>query len=146
MRGIAIYTGLRVALLIGSWLLVQVVTPLRGLMAIAVALVISGVISFIVLDRSRDRASAGLSGAFRRINERIEQSRTAEDWDEPRPSGEGDSHAEQESVREDEQSGALEHGDEVAPERTTADGGDGPDSEEAGKHPDPGEGQPEPDR
>ena len=40
MRGIAIYTGLRVALLAAVWLLIQAVTPLRGLLAIALALVI----------------------------------------------------------------------------------------------------------
>jgi hypothetical protein len=146
VRGIAIYTGLRVALLIGVWLLVQAVTPLRGLLAIAVALVISGVISFIVLDRSRDRASAGLSGAFRRINERIEQSTTAEDWDERRPSGEGDARTEEEPVRQDEQPGALQHGHEIATDRSTADGADGTDGQDGGKQSDPGEGESEPQR
>ena len=72
MRGIAIYTGLRLAILAGVWLVIQIVTPMRGLLAIAVALVISGVISFVALDRPRDRASAGLSGVFRRIDERID--------------------------------------------------------------------------
>lgn len=156
MRGIAVYTGLRVALLLAVWLLIQVVTPMRGLLAIAVAVVISGVISFIVLDRPRDRASAGLAGAFSRINDRIERSRTAEDWDDPpeRPdgsaepslsgphgSGPGDAQSQKEPVGENNEPGGLEHGHELSSTDSATDRHDGTDGEQGSGHPEPGEGQ-----
>ena len=141
MRGIAIYTGLRLALLAAVWLLIQAVTPMRGLLAIAVALVISGIISFIVLDRPRDRASEGLSGAFRRINDRIEQSRTAEDWDDPAESGQGDAQADEHPVAEDEGAGRLQDGDECAPAGSPAHGDDGANGDEGCDESEPREGQ-----
>lgn len=151
MRGIAIYTGLRLALLAGVWLLIQVVTPMRGLLAIAVALVVSGVISFIVLDRPRDSASAGLFGVFRRIDERIERSKVAEDIDEdPAPSvqesGQGEPRAEQEAVGQDEQAGGLEHGHEGASGGTADDSEHGSQGEGSGDDAEPREGQAEPTR
>lgn len=133
MRGIAVYTGLRVALLAVVWLLVQVVTPLRGLLAIAVALVISGVVSFIVLDRSRDTASAGLSGFFRRIDERIERSKVAEDVDDAGPLGQGEAEAQQEPVAENEESGALQDGDQGGSDGTARHPQDGADGERNGQ-------------
>lgn len=117
VRGIALYTTLRLAMLLAVWLVIQVVTPLRGLIAIAVAIVISGIISFIVLDRPRNQASRGLSGVFRRIDERIERSRTAEDFDdEPvQPvSGQADAQPEQQPVGEHNETGGLQDGDEGA--------------------------------
>lgn len=120
MRGIALYTTLRVALLLVVWLLIQVVTPLRGLIAIGLAVVISGIISFVLLDRPRDQASRGLSRLFRSIDERIERSRTAEDIeDEPAPvaSGQADAQPQQEPVGEHDQAGPLQDGDEGATRR-----------------------------
>ncbi len=148
MRGIVIYTGLRLALLAGVWLVIQIVTPMRGLLAIAVALVISGVISFIALDRPRDRASAGLSGVFRRIDDRIERSKVAEDIDDaPVPpvqeSGEGEPGSEQESVGQDEQAGGLEHGHEGTAGRAAHDGEHRSQGEGGGDDAEPREGQPE---
>lgn len=133
MRGIALYTGLRVALLVAAWLLVQAITPLRGLIAIAVALVVSGIISFVVLDRPRDRASAGLAGVFRRIDDRIERSKTAEDVDDEPRSGQRQPDAQQEPVAQDEQPRALQDGDEGPADRPAGDGGDRPDREESGQ-------------
>ncbi len=141
MSGIAWYTGLRVALLAGVWLLIQVVTPLRGLMAIAVAIVISGVISFIVLDRSRDRASAGLSGVFRRIDDRIERSRTAEDVDDPPESGQGETDSKQEPVAEDQEARGLQDGHEIAPGGAADHGSDGTHRQDRGEEADRGRGQ-----
>lgn len=144
MRGIAMYTGLRVALFAAVWLLIQVVTPMRGLLAIAVALVISGVISFIVLDRPRDQASAGLAGVFRRIDDRIERSKVAEDVDdEPVASGESQAQPEQEPVDEHKETGGLQHGDEIAPGRPSDDGSDRADGERGGDDAEPREGQAE---
>lgn len=155
MRGIAIYTGLRLAVLAGVWLVIQVVTPMRGLLAIAVALVVSGVISFIVLDRPRDSASAGLFGVFRRIDERIERSKAAEDIDDDpvpsgqlseQPSGEGESGAEQKAVGQDEQTGGLEDGHESASGGTADDGEHGSQGKGSGDDAEPREGQAEPTR
>lgn len=139
----AMYTGLRVALLVAVWLLVQIVTPLRGLMAIAVAIVISGVISFILLDRTRDRASVGLAGVFKRIDDRIERSRTAEDVDdEPHPgSGQAETDTQQQSVGQHQQSGALEDRDESATRGTADDRDDRSDSQHSGRQGEPRDGQ-----
>lgn len=149
MRGIAVYTALRVALLAAVWLLIQVVTPMRGLLALAVALVISGAISFILLDRSRDRASVGLSRVFRGIDERIERSKVAEDVDDDLParevpaSGEGETNPQQQAVGEDEQPGGLEHGHEVATGGAADDGEDGTQRQGSGDDAEPGEGKTE---
>ena len=125
MRGIVLYTGLRLALLAVVWLLIQAVTPLRGLIAAAAAIVVSGFISFIALDRPRNEASSGFFGIFRRIDERIERSRTAEDHDDPAHEPTTDSaradlrqaeaQPEEQAVAEGEQSGALQDRDEGAP-------------------------------
>lgn len=138
------YTGLRVALLALVWLLIQVVTPMRGLLAIAVALIISGIISFILLDRTRDRASAGLAGVFRRIDDRIERSKAAEDIDdETVPSGQSQAQAEQQPVGEHEQPGGLEHGHEGTASGAAHDSGDGPDGQRRGEQSQPREGESE---
>lgn len=127
------YTGLRVGLLLVAWLLIQAITPLRGLMAVALAVVISGIISFVLLDRTRDRASRGLARIFGRIDDRIERSRTAEDIDDdvtmtvpasvdPEDSdvdlGQSDADPEQDGVSEKQQTGGLEDLDESRPDRT----------------------------
>lgn len=104
------YTGLRLLLLVAVWLTLQLVTPLRGLIAVAIALVVSGVIGFFLLDRPRNEASASLSRVFGRINARIEASNRAED--SAASAGEYEAYAEQYPVGEGEQSGELQHDDE----------------------------------
>ena len=146
MRGIALYTALRVAVLVAVWLVIQVVTPMRGLLAIAVALVISGVISFILLDRTRDKASAGLAGVFRRIDDRIERSKVAEDVDEcavpgQPASGQREADPQQQPVGQDEQAGGLQHGHEGAAGRSADHGDDGTQGEGGGDDAEPREGQ-----
>lgn len=81
MRGLFFYTVSRVLLFIAVWLLVQFATPLRGLTALIVALLVSGGIAFFLLNRQRDSASASVIGLFKRIDDRIERARTAEDVD-----------------------------------------------------------------
>ena len=116
MRGIALYTGLRLALLVAVWLLIQAVTPLRGLIAAGAAIVVSAVISIFLLDRTRDKASIGLWGIFKRIDDRIERSRTAEDVDDVAASGQPDAQAQQEPVGEHEEPGPLQDRNEVSPD------------------------------
>ncbi|MCX6460313.1 MAG: DUF4229 domain-containing protein [Actinobacteria bacterium] len=83
--GLLRYTAIRLVLFIA----VTAVLWLVGIRAnlfflLALGLVISGFISLFALNRTRDDASASVSGAFSRINRRIEQSATAEDI-EPDP-------------------------------------------------------------
>lgn len=148
MRDIAIYTGLRLALLAAVWLLLQVVTPFRGLIALIIALLISGVVSVVLLDRPRDRAGNRVAGVFKRIDERIERSRTAEDYEDEVPpvgdvdevppvgdvdevppvgevngagatgSGQADADTEQHPVGQGEETGHLQHRDEGPPAQT----------------------------
>lgn len=79
MRGVLIYTGLRLALFVAVWIVVQLVTPWRGLLAIAVAIIGSGVIGFFLLDRPRDAASTSVWHVFRRIDDRIQRNALEED-------------------------------------------------------------------
>lgn len=132
MRGLLVYTGLRLALLAAVWLVVQLVTPWRGLLAIAVALAVSGVIGFFLLDRTRDAASASVWRVFRRIDDRIQRNALAEDAlvdatfgvDGPPGAAGGtevlsagrdaQANAQQQAVGTTEQSGEGEHRDEVS--------------------------------
>lgn len=79
-----IYTGMRILLFIAIWLLLQLLTPLRGLWGVAAAILISGLISIFVLNRQRDAMSSTVGAFFRRINERIDESARAEDFDDER--------------------------------------------------------------
>lgn len=78
---ITVYTVLRVALFAAVWLTLELLTPISGLWAIVLAILFSGAISIVVLDRQRDRVGAIAAGFFRGINERIEASARAEDDD-----------------------------------------------------------------
>jgi hypothetical protein len=149
MRGLAIYTALRLALLAAVWLVVQLVTPWRGLLAIAIAVAVSGVIGFFVLDRTRDDASTAVWRVFRRIDDRIKRNEMLEDAlveasHSPDALGSGVSldteagrpevlsagrqsqaDAEEDSVDAGEQPGEGQHGNEVA-------AGDAIDNDETG--------------
>jgi hypothetical protein len=89
------YTLLRFAMLVAVWFVIQLLTPLRGVWAIVLALLISGAISLLVLNRQRDAVSTGVANFFGRINARIEESKTAEDFDEDEPAGEQDAEDDQ---------------------------------------------------
>jgi len=109
--GLLRYTLLRVAMFLVIWAILQYLTPIKGLLALALAILISGSISFFVLDRVRDDASGTLFGFFRGINERIDASTRAEDEaddaarsvnsvnsedaDKPASAGEGETQAQQ---------------------------------------------------
>ena len=77
-----LYTALRLAMFVGVWILLELLTPIHGLFAAAFAILISGAISIIVLNRQRDVMSASLFGFFRRLNARIDASTRAEDVDD----------------------------------------------------------------
>jgi hypothetical protein len=82
MRGLLLYTLSRVALFLVIWLPLQLFTSWRGFPALVVAILVSGGISLVVLNRQRNSAVGNVQTFFRRINRRIDESRTAEDYDE----------------------------------------------------------------
>ena len=101
---VLVYTVLRIALFAAVWLTIELLTPINGLLAIIAALLVSGAISLLVLDRQRGRAASVAAGFFGRINDRIEASARAEDVDDEPvapaagDSGEGQQGAEHEAV------------------------------------------------
>ena len=103
---IAWYTLLRLAMLVGVWFLLEWLTPVRGIWAIVAAFLISGAVSLLALNRQRDEVSVGVAGFFRRMNERIEASTRAEDFDDDEAEGQQDTEDEQDDGR------SLEHRNE----------------------------------
>ena len=90
-RAVLIYTALRVALFLLVWLTIELLTPISGIWAIVVAILVSGVSSIVLLDRSRNQAGLAAAGFFGRINERIEAAARAEDIDDDEPGQASDS-------------------------------------------------------
>lgn len=88
---IVIYTLLRIAMFAIVWAVFQFLTPWTGLMAIVLAILISGAISFIALDRQRDAMSSSVFIVFKRMNDRIDAATRAEDDDDV--SAQGDPQA-----------------------------------------------------
>jgi hypothetical protein len=121
------YTLLRIAVFAGLWFLIQLLTPVRGLWAIVAALLLSGAISMIVLNRQRDSMSVVVAGFFGRINDRIEQGKRAED------DLYSQAHGEQDAVPEHEQPGGLEHGNEGGSDRAAQDASQRSDGEGQGE-------------
>ena len=104
---VLVYTALRIAVFAAVWLTIELLTPLSGVWAIVVAILVSGAVSLLLLDRQRGQVGAAAAGFFGRLNERIEASARAEDDDgeppapSPAPSpgsGEGEQTAENEAV------------------------------------------------
>ncbi len=111
---IAVYTAMRVGLFAGVWLLLQLLTPVRGLWAVAVAILASGLISLFLLNRQRAAMSSVVGGFFGRINARIDAASQAEDdWDEQ-------SEADRQGVGDDQTSGADQRRDEIRSDRSSS--------------------------
>jgi Flp pilus assembly protein TadB len=107
----AVYTLLRLVLLVAIWILIAWITPVKGLWALALALLVSGAVSLFLLDRQRDAMSIGVARFFSGINERIEASARAEDVDPP-ASEHRQTGADDEAVGEHEDPGSLERRDQ----------------------------------
>lgn len=75
-----VYTGLRVLAFVGCYLLL-VLVGLRGLLAIAVALLLSSLASLVLLTKQRDAVAAALQA--RRGDRAAEQARLRTMLDEP---------------------------------------------------------------
>ncbi|MHB1067836.1 MAG: DUF4229 domain-containing protein [Candidatus Nanopelagicales bacterium] len=76
---IIVYTVLRLALWVAAWLLIVLLTPVKGIWAAAAGILISGAFSLVLLDRQRSAVGAAVSGFVGRINARIEAAAAAED-------------------------------------------------------------------
>ena len=113
---ILVYTGMRVGLFLAVWLLLQLVTPLRGLWAALVAILASGLISIFLLNRQRTAMSAVVGGFFGGINARIDAASRAEDFDDvdvsPLQDGDHQPHGQGDGVDGDELAGGDESGNE----------------------------------
>lgn len=87
---------LRVGLFLVVWAVLWFLTPLDALWSAVAAILISGAISVVVLDRQRGRVGLAAGGFFSRINARIDAATRAEDIDEPwEPLADGSGEREQ---------------------------------------------------
>jgi Mn2+/Fe2+ NRAMP family transporter len=69
MRATLAYTSARILLFLAALVLLYV-AGLRGLVLLAVALLVSGIASFVVLSKARDRMSTSLSGHLNGMQEK----------------------------------------------------------------------------
>ena len=80
MRATLAYTAMRILLFIVALLLTYLAGG-RGLLLIAVALVISGVISYFLLSRQREAMSGSIVSSVRSFRTRLDAGTRAEDQD-----------------------------------------------------------------
>jgi hypothetical protein len=135
-KAVIVYTLLRILLFAAVWVVVELLTPIHGVWAAAAAIVMSGAISLILLDRQRGKVGQAAGGFFGRINQRIESSARAEDEaldaaDAALAQREQD--AQGQAVAEQQDPGALEGGDEGGTESATEDQAQGSDRQQAGQ-------------
>jgi len=91
MRATLAYTSARILLLVVSLILLYLVGA-RGLLLLALAFVVSGILSYVLLSRQRDRISSALTARVRSgrqraagFRTRLEQGAQAEDEDQDEP-------------------------------------------------------------
>jgi thiol:disulfide interchange protein len=127
------YTAARLLLWLAVWAVLQFLTPVKGLLAVILGLLISSAISIIVLDRQRDIMSEGIGAFFGSINQKIANSAAAEDaWqDEIREgrSGPSQNGAANQAVDQNENAALLERNDQLGSGSTTGDNAHGLDGE-----------------
>ena len=80
MRATLAYTAARI-LLFAAVLGLLYLVGARGLLLVGLALVISGIVSFIVLSRQRDAMSGAISSRIGHVRERLDEGAQAEDDD-----------------------------------------------------------------
>ncbi len=118
---ILVYTTLRVGLFAIVWVALELWSPVHGLWAAVAAILVSGAISIVVLDRQRGAVGTVVAGFFGRLNARIEASARAEDDDSVDMSGDGEKQSHAEPVDEKQQPGVLKSRDESRPPGPTED-------------------------
>lgn len=116
---ILVYTVMRIGLFVAVWVLVQLLTPLRGLWAVVVAILVSGLVSVFLLNRQRTDMGDVIGGFFRRINARIDAASQAEDDLDHYPDDQAEGQPE--SVGGDEDTGGRQSRNQVPAEGTAAD-------------------------
>jgi Mn2+/Fe2+ NRAMP family transporter len=80
MRPTLAYTGLRLLLFVAALLLVYLLGA-RGFLLIGLALIISGILSFILLWRQRAAMSGALVNSMRSFRQRLDEGTRSEDQD-----------------------------------------------------------------
>ena len=127
------YTAARLLLWLGFWALLQFLTPVKGVLAVVLGLLISSAVSIIVLDRQRDVMSEGIGSFFGNINQKIANSAAAEDaWqDEIRESTSAPSQdgSASQAIDQNENAALFERNDQLGSGSTTGDNAHGLDSE-----------------
>ena len=78
MRATVAYTTARILLFAAAALLLYLAGA-RGLLLLGLALLVSGIASYVVLSRQRDRMAGALSGRFRSLRTRLDEGTKAED-------------------------------------------------------------------
>ena len=80
MRATLSYTMMRLLLFFAALILLYYAGA-RNFVLIGLALLVSGIVSFIVLSRQRDAMSGALAARFRGFRERLDEGASAEDRD-----------------------------------------------------------------
>lgn len=80
------YTAARLALFLVCWGLLWLVGA-KGVLGVLIALVVSGLLSYVVLDKMRDRFAQALSGGVRNLRARFAAGKATEDDDSERARG-----------------------------------------------------------
>ena len=78
MRPTLAYTSARILLFVAALVLLYLAGA-RGALLLALAIVVSGVVSFIVLSRQRDQMSGALASRLRNWRSRLDEGTRAED-------------------------------------------------------------------
>ncbi|CNF19609.1 Uncharacterised protein [Mycobacterium tuberculosis] len=84
MRSVILYTLARLAIFAATAGVLALVGA-RGFLLLLLALLISGVVSYVLLSSQRDRMSAAVTRGFRSQRQRFEKSLTKEDAPTTRP-------------------------------------------------------------
>ncbi|HZC40667.1 MAG TPA: DUF4229 domain-containing protein [Streptosporangiaceae bacterium] len=87
MRATVAYTTARILLFVAAALLLYLAGA-RGLLLLGLALLVSGIASYVVLSRQRDRMAGALSGRLRSLRTRLDDGTKAEDDGTPAAGGE----------------------------------------------------------
>lgn len=82
MRATLFYSLGRVLLFVAALGLMYVVGA-RGLLQVGLALLVSGIVSFVVLSRLRDAMSGAITSRISSFRERLDEGSRAEDDDDP---------------------------------------------------------------
>ena len=78
MRATLVYTGVRFLLFAVAAGLIYL-AGVRGLLLIGLALVVSGIASYVLLSRMRDKMASSISGRIDSVRSRLDEGARAED-------------------------------------------------------------------